>query len=884
MGRNTGKNAGKNENGATAEKSARDRLRAERERDAKRGRVRRQLTVAGAAVAVLALATGIGVALADSGGGSGSGAKDSAAARLPLTVPAAAAASTKDGTVITYGDKKAKETLTIYEDPRCPYCALFEQANGDTVKKLADQGRFKVEYRFAAFLDDALGGQGSKRALNALGAAADQGSGPFLALHQVLYANHPEEHDDAYASTGHLLDLAGTVDGLRTPAFDKAVKDLTYMPWVKKVAHAFDTSGVKGTPTVLLNGKKLPSSTSAPSRSLRRSSPLWWTRSSARGDSASTAARQVRTAVGERPATARRTLFTPSPRKLLARNLCRRDRHHCHQLTCFLREVARPPHGRQGRDRGGRADPAGGHRHRLGRRGPRLPPRRRLRRPAAGRHPAVDPCDPERRGRLPGLGQGAGHARWAGPSPPTRRSPTWSPMGGRSPDRRRATTPSRRTCAASRPRHRVLLPLHRLAAPTPPRGAPGPRRRRDAAVDRLRFGVVSCANWEAGCFSPYRQLAAPRRPGRGAAPGRLHLRVRRRRVRHGQRHGRSGRTSRPTRSSPSPTTGSGTRSTRPDPDLQALHAKSRSSPPGTTTSSPTTPRRAAPRTTSPTPRATGRPGRPRPSRRTTSGCRCGPPIRRGTSSTGGCGSAGWPSSACSTCAPTATQQASLRPSGRRGRPGPHHHRPRADGLAQGGSLTRRPRLEAGRQPGDDRAVRLPPLPRTCCGRRRSCSGCPRTGLPLNTDQWDGYTADRRELFGPSARTASATPSSSPATSTRRGRATCRTTPRTYPAVGLGRHGVRRHLGDSDNVDDILGAAADALPGGRGRDQGRQPHVKWLDFDRHGFGVLDVTPDRTQMDYYVVSDRTKRDATAKWARSYRTASGSQRVERADSPVR
>ncbi|GGO81727.1 DsbA family protein [Wenjunlia tyrosinilytica] len=255
-GENTAENTRRNEKGSTTGQSARDRLRAEREREAKRGRVRRQFTVAGAVVAVLALATGIGVALADSGGGSG--AKDSAAAKLPLTVPAAAAASAEDGTVITYGDKKAKNTLTIYEDPRCPYCALFEQANGDTVKKLADQGRFKVEYRFATFLDDALGGQGSKRALNALGAAADQGSGPFLALHKVLYANHPDEHDDAYASTGHLLDLAGKVDGLRNPAFDKAVKDLTYMPWVNKVGRAFDAGGVKGTPTVLLNGRKLP--------------------------------------------------------------------------------------------------------------------------------------------------------------------------------------------------------------------------------------------------------------------------------------------------------------------------------------------------------------------------------------------------------------------------------------------------------------------------------------------------------------------------------------------------------------------------------------------------------------------------------------------------
>jgi protein-disulfide isomerase len=234
--------------------AARERLRAEREQEARRGRLRRRFVVAGSAVAALALAAGIGVAV---GNGGGSTAKDRAAARQPLKVPAAAASS-QDGTVITYGDKNAKNTLTVYEDPRCPYCAMFEQADGATVKKLADEGRFKVEYHMATFLDDALGGKGSKRALNALGAAAQEGPARFLALHEVLYGNHPDEHDDAFANTGHLLALAGKVPGLRTPAFDKAVRDLTYMPWVEKVSRSFDHSGVQGTPTVLLNGRKLP--------------------------------------------------------------------------------------------------------------------------------------------------------------------------------------------------------------------------------------------------------------------------------------------------------------------------------------------------------------------------------------------------------------------------------------------------------------------------------------------------------------------------------------------------------------------------------------------------------------------------------------------------
>lgn len=229
-------------------RAARERLQAERARQAKRAKVRRQLIVAACAVVVAALVVG-GVVLAMNASGGGSD--------KPVKIPSAAKASSKDGTVITYGSKSAKNTLVVYEDPRCPYCASFEQTNGDTVKSMADKGRFKVEYHFGTFLDDNLGGSGSKHALNALGAAANESAAKFLALHKVLYDNHPDEHDDAFANAGHLISLAKKVPGLDTPAFEKAVKNYTYQPWVKKVSDSFNKSGIQGTPTVKLNGKTL---------------------------------------------------------------------------------------------------------------------------------------------------------------------------------------------------------------------------------------------------------------------------------------------------------------------------------------------------------------------------------------------------------------------------------------------------------------------------------------------------------------------------------------------------------------------------------------------------------------------------------------------------
>lgn len=89
---------------------------------------------------------------------------------------------------------------------------------------------------------------------------------------------------------------------------------------------------------------------------------------------------------------------------------------------------------------------------------------------------------------------------------------------------------------------------------------------------------------------------------------------------------------------------------------------------------------------------------------------------------------------------------------------------------------------------------------------------------------------------------------------------------------------------SDNLDDIVKVpegvvSAIASPVIRAANR----HVHWVDTDRHGYGVLDITATRAQMDYYVISDRTNPNASSSWTRSYRTPNGSQKVERTYDPV-
>ncbi|MFJ5116870.1 DsbA family protein [Kitasatospora sp. NPDC088548] len=234
---------------AAARRAATERMREERLRAERSAKIRRRTIVGAASAAVLALAAGVAFAV---GGSSGPG---DAAANGPLVTPANASGA--DGTVITYGKADAPHTLEIYEDFRCPYCEQLETTNGKTIQQLADDGTYKIEYHLATFLDKGLGGKGSRTALAAAGAALNEGVDKFKQFHDVLYANQPDERQDAFGDVNHLLDLAGQVPGLKTDAFVKAVQDGTYAPWANEVNKSFDKSGVTGTPTVKLDGRKL---------------------------------------------------------------------------------------------------------------------------------------------------------------------------------------------------------------------------------------------------------------------------------------------------------------------------------------------------------------------------------------------------------------------------------------------------------------------------------------------------------------------------------------------------------------------------------------------------------------------------------------------------
>jgi alkaline phosphatase D len=89
---------------------------------------------------------------------------------------------------------------------------------------------------------------------------------------------------------------------------------------------------------------------------------------------------------------------------------------------------------------------------------------------------------------------------------------------------------------------------------------------------------------------------------------------------------------------------------------------------------------------------------------------------------------------------------------------------------------------------------------------------------------------------------------------------------------------------SNNLKDITGDPSGATSTAVEETiKGNNRHVRYLDFDSHGYSVLDVTPARAQMDWYVVGDRQDRDAGVRHAVSWATASGTNRVHPVDNPV-
>lgn len=160
---------------------------------------------------------------------------------------------------------------------------------------------------------------------------------------------------------------------------------------------------------------------------------------------------------------------------------------------------------------------------------------------------------------------------------------------------------------------------------------------------------------------------------------------------------------------------------------------------------------------------------------------------------------------------------------------------------------------------------------------------PMDGQPFNTDAWDGYQADRRDLIDHLGdegiqNTIFLTGDIHTGWACELPYNTGR-----YPATD--KVGVELVCASvtSDNVDDALKVAPRTLSlAAEGVLKATNPYVKYVDLDSHGYSVLTLTPGKAHMDWYVLSDRTKKDATSRWSRGYVVKAGTNTLQRVWGP--
>jgi protein-disulfide isomerase len=153
---------------------------------------------------------------------------------------------TANGSAITLNAGLPK-TVDIWEDPQCPVCKNFENANGDYIDSLVRDKKATVRFHVLSFLGDE-----SVRAANASFCAADEGQ--YLDFHHALYAVQSPLENSGFWSNDKLVSIGKKI-GITSTKFADCVTKGSKVDLVKANYDSMPKFGVKGTPTVFIDGK-----------------------------------------------------------------------------------------------------------------------------------------------------------------------------------------------------------------------------------------------------------------------------------------------------------------------------------------------------------------------------------------------------------------------------------------------------------------------------------------------------------------------------------------------------------------------------------------------------------------------------------------------------
>ena len=192
-------------------------------------------------------------------------------------------------------------------------------------------------------------------------------------------------------------------------------------------------------------------------------------------------------------------------------------------------------------------------------------------------------------------------------------------------------------------------------------------------------------------------------------------------------------------------------------------------------------------------------------------------------------------------------------------------------------------------------VKSPPLPMALATALATLQGgpapasLPQSGFALIVDPWDGYTANRKRvldvaltkgvgdavfLTGDIHSTWAADLPLDPGTYTGSPTAASPSAAVEFVCPSI----------TSDNLNEITGTPARtssvAVEDGI---KAQNRHIKEVEFDSHGYSVVEVTPQRVQFDTYFISDREDPAATQRFFRAFQSAKGSRTVTPTSAPI-
>ena len=135
-------------------------------------------------------------------------------------------------------------------DFSCPACKAFEEAYSESILDLVAQDQATLEVHPVSILDyRGYTTDYATRANNVGACVANYSPENFLDVMAAMYAQQPSEGGPGLGNSS-LVEVV-TSTGLDNDEVNQCVLDESFTPWVTA---ATDRSGVRGTPTVIING------------------------------------------------------------------------------------------------------------------------------------------------------------------------------------------------------------------------------------------------------------------------------------------------------------------------------------------------------------------------------------------------------------------------------------------------------------------------------------------------------------------------------------------------------------------------------------------------------------------------------------------------------